>query len=196
MTVTSRFLVVVVLSALVGCKRDDLNGVSTALRFDPPSVQFDPAFADGITRQRQVSIVNDGHATVEVSWTGISRPFAVQLPTTLPPGATTLTVEWTPDVPGRFSQLLSASAAGVDPPTLALDASARELPACVASSPCVTSRFDLDTQSCVEQPVQDGQTCNPGTLCQLESRCEAGRCVGRPRTCDVATAAPSTCATR
>ena len=185
MTVTLRFLLgFLALSAVLSCKRNDLNGINTALRFDPPRVEFDPAFADGVTRQRQVTIVNDGPATVEVSWTEVARPFAVQLPTTLPPGATTLTVEWTPEVPGRFSQLLSVNAAGVDPPALSLDASARELPACVASSPCVTSRFDLDAQNCVEQPLDDGHLCNPGTLCQLESRCEAGRCVGAARTCD------------
>ncbi|MDP1821724.1 MAG: tenascin-X [Archangium sp.] len=186
MTVTSRHLLglLVVLSAMAGCKRNDLNGVSNELRFDPPSLEFDPAFADGITRQREVTIVNDGRATVEVSWDGIARPFAIDLPTRLPPGATTLIVAWTPEVPGRFSQLLEVHADGLTSPTLPLDAAAHELPPCVPSSPCVASHFDPASQACVEEPVEDGLACDPGTLCLVDARCEAGRCVGTARTCE------------
>ena len=184
MTVTARLsLGVLVLAVMAGCKRDGLTGVTNALRFDPATLAFDPAYADGVTRTREVTIVNDGRATIEVSWGGMGKPFAVALPTTLPPGATTLIVEWTPEVPGRYSQLLEARAEGMDSPTLAVEASAMEIPTCVPSSPCVTSTFDLVAQRCVEAPQVDGVSCEAGTKCLIDARCEAGRCVGTARTC-------------
>ncbi len=184
MTVTARLsLGVLVLAVMAGCKRDGLSGVTNALRFDPSTLAFDPAYADGVTRTREVTIVNDGRATLEVSWGGMGKPFAVALPTTLPPGATTLIVEWTPEVPGRYSQLLEARAEGMDSPTLAVEASAMEIPTCAPSSPCVTSTFDVVAQRCVEAPQADGVACEAGTKCLIDARCEAGRCVGTARTC-------------
>jgi hypothetical protein len=173
----------ILVAATAGCKRSDLNGVTNELRFDPPSLTFAPAFADGITRQEKVTIVNDGRATVEVTWTGVSRPFAVDLPATLPPGATRLIVAWTPEVPGHFSQLLEVQAKGMASPSLALEASAQDIPGCVPSSPCVSSSFDAALGRCVEVQADDGVACDPGTLCLLDARCEAGRCVGTARTC-------------
>ena len=177
MTVTFRpsgsLLGLLMLTAVSACKKPELTGVTNQLRFDPPSVEFVPAFADGVTRQQQVTIVNDGRATLEVTWGGVGKPFEVELPTRLPPGATTLIVAWTPEVPGRFSQQLEVHSAGMDPPTLPLGASAREIPACVASSPCVAARFDADSQTCVEDPIPDGAACDPGTKCLTEARCEA-----------------------
>ncbi len=184
MTVTARLsLGVLVLAVMAGCKRDGLSGVTNALRFDPATLAFDPAYADGVTRSREVTIVNDGRATLEVSWGGMGKPFAVVLPTTLPPGATTLVVEWTPEVPGRYTQLLEARAEGMESPTLPVDASAMEIPTCVPSSPCVTSTFDVVAQQCVEAPQADGVACEAGTKCLIDARCEAGRCVGTARTC-------------
>lgn len=184
MTVTARLsLGVLVLAVMAGCKRDGLSGVTNALRFDPATLAFEPAYADGVTRSRNVTIVNDGRAALEVSWGGMGKPFAVALPTTLPPGATTLIVEWTPEVPGRYSQLLEARAAGMESPTLAVDASAMEIPTCVPSSPCVTSTFDAVAARCVEARQTDGVACEAGTKCLTDARCEAGRCVGTARTC-------------
>ena len=183
MSVTRIICCLLVLTAAGACKRDELNGVTNTLRFDPSTLQFDAAYADGVTRRGEVTVVNDGRATVEVSWDGVSRPFAVDLPTRLPPGATTLIVEWTPEVPGHFSQLLEVSAKGMESPVLSIEASAREIPACVPSSPCLASRFDVTAQRCVEVPAADGLGCDPGTLCLVDARCEAGRCVGTARAC-------------
>ena len=183
MTGTRRLLLGLLLATGAGCKPNDLSGVTNQLRFDPPSVTFELAYADGLTRSQVVNVVNDGRATVEVSWTGVGKPFAIALPTTLPPGATALTVDWTTQVPGRFSQLLEVSSEGLAPATLPLEASAKELPVCVPSSPCVEARFDLESQTCVQVPVGDGLGCDPGTLCLVDARCEAGRCVGTARTC-------------
>lgn len=184
MIATPRLLLSLLLvTALGGCKRNDLHGVAGALRLDPPSLEFVPAFADGVTRQREVALVNDGAATVEVTWKGLSQPFAMDLPATVQPGPTTLLVAWTPEVPGHFSQLLEVQSAGMETSTLSLDAVAREIPACVPTSPCAVSHFDPTLERCVEAPVEDGKSCDPGTRCLLDARCEAGRCVGTARTC-------------
>ena len=178
-----RLLGLLLLATVVGCKPNELNGVINQLRFDPPGLRFETAYADGITRSLEVNVVNDGRATLEVHWAGVGKPFAVALPATLPPGATLLTVDWTTQVAGRFSQLLEVSAEGLESASLAMDASANALPVCVPSSPCVTARFDLESQTCVQVPVEDGLGCDPGTLCMESARCEAGRCVGTAKTC-------------
>ena len=184
MTGTARLLLSVLLLTAAGCKRNDLNGVGGGLRFDPTSVQFDSAFADGVARTRDVSVVNDGPATVDVAWKGLTRPFAADLPARLQPGATTVTLSWTPEVPGHFSQLLEVQSAGLTTATLPIEATSNPIPSCVATSPCVTSSFNLATLKCVEVPVTDGADCDPGTKCLVEARCEAGRCVGTARTCE------------
>lgn len=184
MTVACRCLsLVLLLSAVAGCKRDDLTGVTNVLRFDPQSLEFDVAYADGATRLREVTVVNDGRASLEVTWQGLSAPFSSELPSRLPPGATTLTVRFTPSVPGRFSQVLEVRSGTMDPAQLAVAAAAREIPTCTPSDPCLTAHFDLSSQKCVEAPVEDGLACDPGTKCLINARCASGRCVGDARTC-------------
>ena len=178
-----RLLGLLLLAMVVSCKPNELNGVTNQLRFDPPGLRFETASADGITRSLEVNVVNDGRATLEVNWAGVAKPFAIALPATLPPGATLLTVDWTTQVAGRFSQLLKVSAEGLESAALAIDASANALPVCLPSSPCVTARFDLESQTCVQVPVEDGLGCDPGTLCMESARCEAGRCVGTAKSC-------------
>lgn len=175
---------VLLLTALVGCKRDGLTGIESQLRFDPTSLEFEPVYADGVTRQREVTVVNDGRASLDVTWTGGALPFAVDLPSKLPPGATTLIIRFTPTVPGRFSHSIEVKSGVMDPVSLPLEATVREIPVCTPSSPCVAATFDLGSQACVESPVSDGLACDPGTLCQVDARCVSGRCVGGARVCE------------
>ncbi len=172
------------LSVFLGCKASDLTGVSSSLQFEPPSIEFDPAFADGVTRQKEVSLINDGRTTLTLSWDGMSAPFTAEMPIHVSPGSTQIVIEWTPEKPGRFSQLLQVRAEGMSPPTLTVDASANPIPTCVPSAPCLRSNFDATTQACVEGPLEDGHSCDPQTQCLLNARCEAGRCVGTARTCE------------
>jgi hypothetical protein len=181
----SRFTVLLlVLLAAHGCKPDGLVGVTNDLRFDPLTLSFDTVFADGRAREREVTVVNDGRGALDVTWEGLERPFEVELPTTLPPGPSTLIVRFTPEVPGRYTQTLRVEATGIEAQALPIEAAAREVPVCEPSSPCVTARFDPLRQTCVEDPAPDGTTCDSGTLCLVNARCEAGRCVGTARTCD------------
>ncbi|MBN8233035.1 hypothetical protein JYK02_36530 [Corallococcus macrosporus] len=55
---------------------------------------------------------------------------------------------------------------------------------CVPTGECRDSRFDLASGQCIESPQADGASCIPGSRCQENGRCQAGVCVGQPRTCD------------
>ena len=50
-----------------GCKPNDLSGVTNQLRFDPASVTFELVYADGLTRSKEVTVVNDVRATLDFS---------------------------------------------------------------------------------------------------------------------------------
>ncbi len=184
MTATRPALCALLLLAVVGgCKRDDLSGVTGGLRFDPANLEFAPTYADRVTRQREVSVVNEGRAAVEVSWAGLAGPFEADLPASLPPGATTLIIRLTPTVAGRFSQLVEVQAGTGGPASLALDATVNDVPACAPSNPCVSAHFNLSSEQCEEEALGEGTPCDPGSLCLLNAHCSAGRCVGEARTC-------------
>lgn len=168
---------------LVACKQDGLTGIEGGLRFEPTAVEFESGYADGRERTREVLIINEGRAAADVTWRGLAAPLSSDLPPTLPPGQTTLTLRWRPTVAGRFSQLLEVLVNETVAASLPLDASAREIPACEPSSTCVTARFDVDAQGCVEETAPDGQACDPQTKCLVNATCQGGRCVGDARTC-------------
>lgn len=169
---------------LGACREEALLGVDARLRFDPPAVVFEPGYADGRTRTQQVLLINEGRATVNVTWDALGAPFLVEQPERLAPGQTSVSVRWTPTAAGRFSELVVVRLDGREAARLVLDASAREVPPCEPSSPCVTARFDVDAQRCVEDEAPDGTACDPETLCLVETSCQGGRCVGQARTCD------------
>lgn len=179
--------VLFLLLAVAGCKKDGLNGLSATLRFDPDVLEFDATYVDGAPQQREVTIVNEGRATLDVAWQGLAPPLSAELPDSLPAGSTTLTLTFTPNVAGRVSQRLQVTSPQVssdEPVVLALEAVAREIPPCVSTDPCHTSAFDRATEQCVETPVADETACDPGTKCLLNTRCVAGRCVGDALPCD------------
>lgn len=170
--------------SFASCKQENLEPVTNVLRFVPLTLEFPPGLADQRTRQQEVSIVNDGRASLEVKWKGLSSPFSSDaLPELLQPGSTPLFLQWTPQAPGRSSQVLEVESDGIPSVSLTVSAVAEKIPTCIPSSPCVSTRFDLDTQSCTETPQEDGLACDPGTLCQLNSYCQGGRCVGTARVC-------------
>jgi len=170
----------------MGCRDDGLTGVRSTLRFEPEVLEFDPVFADGVTRLREVVVVNEGRAAVEVTWSGLSAPFTMELPAQLPPGPTPLIIRFTPTVPGRFSQRLEVKSPQISNTdvVLSLEASAREIPTCTSTDACHTAEFDRVLQKCVEVTVPDDTLCDPGTKCLTAAHCVAGRCVGDALPCN------------
>lgn len=55
---------------------------------------------------------------------------------------------------------------------------------CRAAVPCRSSRYDLQTDRCVESVVADGLPCESDNLCLENTTCQAGACVGDLRSCD------------
>ncbi|MGM0578259.1 MAG: hypothetical protein ACQEXJ_21225 [Myxococcota bacterium] len=53
-----------------------------------------------------------------------------------------------------------------------------------ASSPCLATRCDPEQGECVEVPRADGLACRDTDPCILGGACQAGVCVGLPRSCD------------
>ncbi len=185
-TVSPRLLLCFgLLMALVGCRKENVTGITGNLKLEPATLEFDAAYVDGVTRTRELLVINESRASVNVTWTALDAPFAVEPPTRLPPGQTAVVISFTPTVPGRYSQRLSVkSDDGEDAPSVAIEAVAREIPTCTASSSCLVARFDLVRLTCVEDPAEDGLACASDSLCLVNSRCEAGRCVGTARTCE------------
>lgn len=177
--------------ALAGCRPDQLQAVNASLRFEVDRgdtvvdfLEFPPVFADGRERIADVRVINEGKATLTVTWSEVTEPFSLPLPTTLPPGATTLSVRFRPKTAGRYSTSLSVSSAGVKPAALAIEATVNAIPACTPSSSCATSAFDPELARCVETVAPDGTACDPRSECVLAASCQGGRCVGTPRTCN------------
>lgn len=185
--VLSRSLMLVVAATLAvsGCKDDRLEQTTNQLRFVPDTLRFEPVFADGQPRRLNVLIVNDGRGSAPVVWQQPEEPLAlIDPPELLPPGETSLIIEFVPRVPGRISRTLSVSADGARPVILPIDAAARAIPPCVPSSTCTSAVFDATLQKCVETSLADGTSCDPQTACVIDATCQAGRCIGAPRSCD------------
>lgn len=185
MTVTARSLgAMLLLGWLASCKGDSVTHSVTSLRFDPPALTFDAVYADGVTRFRDVTVINEGRSTLIVEWSSMSLPFRATWPDTLPPGATTVRLELQANTIGHSSHRVSVKSEGVEPASLALESVVKPIPVCPVTNPCLTATFDTLTERCVEQALEDGVSCEVDTKCQVESTCQHGQCLGRPRTCN------------
>lgn len=178
-------IILLAMGLLAGCKKDDVAVVNSTLRFDPEIVEFDPAWPDGAPRERQITVVNESRATVDVEWSELLAPFTADLPGKLEAGSTTLTLRFSPTLPGSYSRRLQVRVHGSEAHAdLGIAATAKEIPICSASSPCVSAHFDTSTEKCVEAPLDEGTVCDSGSKCLVNAHCSGGRCVGDARTCD------------
>jgi len=171
--------------ALSGCKDERLDPTTNSVRFSSDSLLFETVFADGQAHRASIGVVNDGHASIIPIWEPPAPPITLlSAPEVLPPGETTLELEFIPQVPGRYSRTLSVQGPQGQPASVAIDAVARPIPTCEPSSPCTSATFDVAQQKCVEQRVADGTSCDPQSACVVSATCQAGRCVGTPKQCD------------
>jgi hypothetical protein len=185
------------LTASCSCEQARLQPLAQSIRFElidpepgttqdqPLTLQFVDTWATGTEHLREVNIVNDGRSTLEVSWSSLGLPFeARDLPATLDPGSTTITVRFATSNATSASDRLEVTAPGVEKATLLVQATALAVPPCRSSGPCLEAQFDPAEGKCVETTSTDGTACPSDSLCLEQTKCQAGRCVGKATSCD------------
>lgn len=176
-------LLVAVLGA--GCHDDpQLVEVEGRLRLSWERVVFPPAYV-GVTREATVRVLNGGRAPLDVTWTKVEAPFAVEgLPSRVGAAEVEVRLRFKPSATGTYSATLTGTTSGGGTVTLTLTGEALEIPACPTPVACHSSTFDVALEKCVETQLPDGTSCDPGNACLVEATCTAGRCRGRERVCD------------
>ncbi len=168
-----------------GCRQGSVSG----LELEPLGVSTDPlAFDDtfiSFTTQRTLTITVPGKTTREVRLS-VTGPFEV-------PALLQLAGSESTDLAITFRPVTTTAAEGTlelldvalqQTFSLALSGRGLAVPVCQASSPCVTSRFELSARGCVETPVADDTPCTSALSCFSRASCVAGVCKGTTVTCD------------
>ncbi|HLL05370.1 MAG TPA: hypothetical protein VK539_32675 [Myxococcaceae bacterium] len=176
------FLVALVLAGACRCDDPGLDNARGDFRPLETEVDFGRVL-EGAESRRTVTLVGTGRASVTVTVTA-NAPFSVTRDSVVVPGGGTTTVEvvfTAGDGPAEGTLELTA---GSRAESVVLRGLGVRPLACVPSAQCLESRFELEPGVCRERPVPDGTSCVPSSLCQEQGRCQAGVCVGTPRSCD------------
>ncbi|RKH20877.1 hypothetical protein D7X74_03025 [Corallococcus sp. CA047B] len=174
-----------VLLLLGGCRCGDdsgLGGANASFRPQETVVDFGRVL-EGTQVRRSLTLVATGRSGVEVAAVTES-PFFVVVSQIVVPGSGTGTVDIlfsAGSTPVAGALVLTA---GRTTATVKLTGVGVRPLACLPQGECRESRFDLDSGQCIESPLADGASCIPGSRCQENGRCQAGVCVGQPRTCN------------
>ncbi|MHA7634034.1 hypothetical protein [Corallococcus sp. M7] len=181
----ARWWLLLVLVLVGGCRCGDdpnVGGASASFRPQQEVVDFGRVL-EGTQVRRSLTLVATGRAGVTVDAV-TDAPFFVVVSQIVVGGSGTGTVDIlfsagnTPVegelvlTAGRTTAKVKLTGVGVRPLT------------CVPQGECRDSRFDLDSGQCIESPLEDGASCIPSSRCQENGRCQAGVCVGQPRTCN------------
>ncbi|WP_223638412.1 hypothetical protein [Corallococcus sp. EGB] len=168
-----------------GCRCGDspnVGGSSASFRPQQEVVDFGRVL-EGTQARRSLTLVATGRAGVTVDAV-TDAPFFVVVSQIVVGGSGTGTVDIlfsagsTPVegeltlTAGRTTAKVKLTGVGVRPRV------------CIPQSECHDSRFDVDSGQCIETPQADGASCIPSSRCQENGRCQAGACLGQPRTCD------------
>ncbi|QAT88237.1 putative lipoprotein [Corallococcus coralloides] len=181
----ARWWLLLVLVLVGGCRCGDdpnVGGASASFRPQQEGVDFGRVL-EGTQVRRSLTLVATGRAGVTVDAV-TDAPFFVVVSQIVVGGSGTGTVDIlfsAGNAPvegelvltaGRTTAKVKLTGVGVRPL------------ACVPQGECRDSRFDLDSGQCIESPLEDGASCIPSSRCQENGRCQAGVCVGQPRTCN------------
>jgi hypothetical protein len=148
----------------------------------PDQVDFGSIFI-GQTAIAHATVRNDGLTTVSLQWTTPNEPFQMlDPPVHAMNGETDVVLRVVPREPGSFNSVLAFDSDGIHQ-EIALTGTGMALPGCPHSE-CTQAAFNVDTGTCVETPVADGLNCDDQGICVIGGTCQAGRCVGTPRSCD------------
>jgi hypothetical protein len=181
----SWFLLLVAFVLAGGCRCDAPPVGATRGDFlvEPQVLDFGRVL-EGDTARRSLTVVGTGRSSVTVSASVRAGPFSLSETEISIPGASSVSLEVLfPAGHGRAEGSLVLSAGG-HTLEVALRGEGVRPWGCVPSAPCRQSRFELETGVCVESEAPDGTACIPGSRCQEKGHCQAGVCVGSPRSCD------------
>jgi hypothetical protein len=137
---------------------------------------------EGERVQRPVTVQNSTRVDLIIDAT-LTQPFSAPRTIFVPGGAEeTFMVEFRAgDGPAEETLKLEANGGahevkvkgiGVRPPN------------CTPSGPCRDTRYDLESDRCIEGPAPEGSACQTESLCLEKGECRSGQCVGVPRSCD------------
>lgn len=179
-----RFTLALLLAA-AGCRQGGVSGVDLEpLGVSTQPIVFDDTFI-GFTSQRALSLTVPGKSTREVRLS-VTGPFEVPDQLQLPGSeAADVAITFRPTTVGITEGTLELVDIALQQTfSIALTGRGLAVPDCQASSPCVTSRFELSARGCVETPVADDTPCTSPLSCFSRASCVAGECRGTTVTCD------------
>lgn len=177
-----RALVALLALALPACRcSEGTTGVEGGFQVQEQSLDFGRVL-EGDTVERPLTLVATGRQDTTVS-ARTAAPFAAAAAIEVPSGSNAvLSVRFTARNGPETSTLTLDS--GTAAFTVALRGVGVRPPICQPSSPCATSRYVLEEDRCVETAKPDGTSCDPGSECLEDGRCQAGTCKGVARRCD------------
>ncbi|AEI64758.1 hypothetical protein [Corallococcus macrosporus] len=166
-----------------GCQPGDSGTGGSRLGFRPRDTVLDfGRVLEGAQARRAVTVLATGRTSLTVA-ASVQGPFALATSEVVVPGggATEVEVVFTAGH-GPSEGTLVLSGAGLTASVRLIGMGIR--PAPCPERPCHESRFDVASGMCVETPLEEGAACTPDSRCLVDGRCQAGACVGSPRTCD------------
>ncbi|MGA9522296.1 MAG: tenascin-X [Myxococcaceae bacterium] len=178
------FTLLVAAFAGSACRPDRLVSAQGDLSFTEPTLDAGRTWVGGVI-EAEATLRNDGRSDLDVSWQSDGAPWEFEpLPQVVPPGETTIRMRLAAKDPGAYRATLTARSGDAHAATLELIAMVLAIPECPQPVACATVAFDVSRGECVETPIEDGTSCDAGSVCTLDGHCQAGRCVGTPVTCD------------
>jgi hypothetical protein len=176
------FLVALVLAGACRCDDPGLGSARGDFRPEVTEVDFGRVL-EGTQSRRTLLVLGTGRAAVTVT-TRTEGPFSVLPGSVSVPGlgSASLEVVFTAGEGPAEGTLVLTSSSRTE--TVALRGVGVRPLACIPTVQCRESRFELEPGLCVEFPAPDGTVCTPASRCEERGRCQAGVCVGSPRTCD------------
>ncbi|RKG79902.1 hypothetical protein D7W79_09195 [Corallococcus exercitus] len=181
----ARWWLLVLLVLVGGCRCGDepaVGGATASFRPQEEVVDFGRVL-EGTQVRRSLTLVATGRAGVTVEAV-TDAPFFVVVSQIVVEGSGTGTVDIlfsAGNTPVEGELVLTAGRTTAKVKLIGVGVRPRP---CVPTGECRDSRFDLESGQCIESPQADGASCIPGSRCQENGRCQAGVCVGQPRTCN------------
>ncbi|MBL8956042.1 MAG: hypothetical protein JNK82_35030, partial [Myxococcaceae bacterium] len=168
-------------AAACRCAPPPINMVETGFRVEEMELDFGRV-RENTTATRDVHIVATGLGALTLSLTTVS-PFSARAMVELEGGGrVTVPVNFhAADLPVEGELVVSSM--GGEVKVKLKGVGVRPLD-CVPSAPCRTSVYVLETHTCSETVVPDGEGCTPTSTCLEQGQCLAGLCQGVARSCD------------